>query len=94
MSDDTTRGTGPARQGAASLRQVITNQEHSHPDAGGIEWGAVVAIVLGVALGAAALVLGVVWLAIPAGLLVVGGAVTGLATGIMNRTEDYPSPGT
>jgi hypothetical protein len=88
MSD---HGTGPRRasDGTTSLRGVILDQSHSHPEAGPAQWGAIVAIILGVAVGAAGLVLGTWWLAVPAIALVVAGAATGLATGIMERTEDY-----
>jgi hypothetical protein len=76
-------------RGASGLRDIVFDQSQSHPQAGALEWGAVAAIVLGVALGAVTLVTSVLWLAIPAGLLVLAGIVTGFVTDIMNRTEDY-----
>lgn len=82
-------GGARSARGASGLRDVLLDQSHSHPEAGALEWGAVAAIVLGVAIGAVTLVTSVVWLAIPAGLLVLAGVVTGFATDIMNRTEDY-----
>jgi predicted phage tail protein len=84
MGDD---GERSAR--STSLRDVVLNQQYSHPEAGPVQWGAIAAIILGVAVGAAALVLGSWWLAVPAAALVVAGVATGLATGTMERTEDY-----
>ena len=82
------RNRDPGR-GDSSLRGIMLDQSYSHPKAGATEWGAIGAIILGVAIGAIALILGVWWLAVPAVLLAVAGAVTGLVTGIMERTEDY-----
>jgi hypothetical protein len=88
MSDDR-RVDAPARSSATGLRDVILDQHNSHPEAGVVEWAAIVALVLGVAIGAVTLVSGLLWLTIPAVVLVVAGIVTAFATDIMNRTEDY-----
>jgi hypothetical protein len=88
MSDDR-RVDAPARSSATGLSDVILDQHNSHPEAGVVEWAAIVALVLGVAIGAVTLVSGLLWLTIPAVVLVVAGIVTAFATDIMNRTEDY-----
>jgi len=88
MTEQSGEGMRSAR-GASGLRDIVFDQSHSHPEAGLIEWSAIFAIVLGVAIGAVTLVSGWLWLTIPAVVFVVAGVVTGFATNIMNRTEDY-----
>lgn len=53
------------------------------------DWFAVLAMVVGASGMAAAIIVALPWLGIAGGVVMVGGAVYALATGIMNRTEDY-----
>lgn len=87
------RGRAASRAGETSLSGVLLDQSHSHPEAGVLQWGAVGAIILGVLIGAAALITGIVWLAVPAVVVTLAGIATGLTTNIMNTTEDYDMAG-
>ena len=84
-----TTGTDRDPDGGSSLGGILLDQSHSHPKAGLAEWGAVWLVILGVLIGAVALILGNIWVAIPAIAITVAGVVLGMVTNIMDKTEDY-----
>jgi hypothetical protein len=56
-----------------------------------VHWMSTGAIVVGVAICAAAIILGSVVLGVIGGVLTVGGAGAALASGLMENVEEYPT---